>query len=48
MIASNADVLAVVESLDLVPDHGRIERLMALVCDSGARPLVAVDEGRHR
>ncbi len=40
VIASNADVLAVVESLDLVPDHGRIERLMALVCDSGARPLL--------
>lgn len=40
VIASNADVFAVVESLDPAPVHGRIERLMALACDSGAQPLL--------
>jgi len=41
-IAANADTVAVVESLDPDPDPGRIERLMALAHESGARPLLVL------
>lgn len=40
ILAANVDVAAVVEALDPDPDAGRIERLVALVLQSGAEPLV--------
>jgi ribosome biogenesis GTPase len=40
VFAANLDAAAVVEPLDPVPDVGRIERLLALTVDSGARPVV--------
>ena len=40
VLAANLDVAAVVEPLDPEPDLGRIERLLALAWESGARPLV--------
>jgi ribosome biogenesis GTPase len=40
VLAANLDIAAVVEPLDPAPDLGRIERLLALACESGARPLV--------
>src|SRR5258706_8758146 len=40
VLAANLDVAAVVEPLDPAPDLGRIERLLALAWESGARPLV--------
>ncbi|GIF49908.1 ribosome biogenesis GTPase [Asanoa ferruginea] len=40
VLAANLDVAAVVEPLDPSPDIGRVERLLALAWDSGARPLV--------
>lgn len=40
IVAANIDAAAVVESLEPAPDLGRIERLLALAWDSGARPLI--------
>src|SRR5690242_4474280 len=40
VLAANLDVAAVVEPLDPAPDLGRIERLLALAWESGARPMV--------
>jgi ribosome biogenesis GTPase len=40
VLAANLDVAAVVEPLDPAPDLGRIERLLALAWESGARPVV--------
>jgi ribosome biogenesis GTPase / thiamine phosphate phosphatase len=40
VLAANLDVAAVVEPLDPAPDNGRIERLLALAFESGARPVV--------
>lgn len=41
VLAANADVVAVVEPLT-DPDHGRLERLLALAWSSGGRPLVVL------
>ena len=41
-IAANATTVAVVESLDPDPDAGRVERLMALAHESGARPVLVL------
>ena len=40
VLAANLDTVAVVEPLDPEPDLGRVERLLALVWESGAQPLV--------
>jgi len=40
VLAANVDVVAVVEGLQPEPDLGRIERLLVLCWDSGARPVV--------
>jgi ribosome biogenesis GTPase len=40
VLAANIDVAAVIEPIDPTPDFGRIERLLALAWDSGARPVV--------
>jgi ribosome biogenesis GTPase len=40
VLAANMDVAAVVEPVDPAPDVARIERMLALAWDSGARPLV--------
>lgn len=40
VLAANIDVAAVIEPLDPSPDLGRIERLLSLAWDSGARPIV--------
>lgn len=40
VLAANMDTVAVVEPLDPAPDLGRIERLLALAGESGARPVV--------
>lgn len=40
LLAANVDTAAIVEPLDPTPEPGRIERLLALVADSGAAPLV--------
>jgi ribosome biogenesis GTPase / thiamine phosphate phosphatase len=42
LLAANVDVVAVVVSLALEPDLGRLERLMTLAWDSGAQPLVVL------
>jgi ribosome biogenesis GTPase len=42
VLAANMDVAAVVEPIDPSPDLGRIERLLALAWESGARPLVVL------
>jgi ribosome biogenesis GTPase / thiamine phosphate phosphatase len=42
VLAANLDVAAVVEPLDPAPDLGRVERLLALAWESGARPLVVL------
>jgi ribosome biogenesis GTPase len=42
VLAANMDVAAVVEPIDPSPDVGRIERLLALAWESGARPLVVL------
>lgn len=39
-LAANIDVAAVVEPFDPTPDLGRVERLLAIAWDSGARPVV--------
>src|SRR5215475_11915626 len=40
VLAANLDVAAVVEPMDPEPNVGRVERLLALAWDSGARPVV--------
>ena len=40
VLAANLDVAAVVEPMDPEPNIGRVERLLALAWDSGARPVV--------
>jgi ribosome biogenesis GTPase len=40
VLAANLDAAAVVEPMDPAPDLARIERLLALAWESGARPLV--------
>jgi ribosome biogenesis GTPase len=40
VLAANLDVAAVIEPLDPEPDTGRIERLLALAFESGARPAL--------
>ncbi|MEJ3747917.1 ribosome small subunit-dependent GTPase A [Actinomycetes bacterium KLBMP 9797] len=42
VLAANIDAAAVVEPLHPSPDVGRIERLLALAWESGARPLVVL------
>ncbi|HEX8629944.1 MAG TPA: GTPase RsgA, partial [Catenuloplanes sp.] len=42
ILAANVDTAAVVESVHPSPDAGRIERLLALAWESGARPLVVL------
>ena len=48
VLAANIDVAAVIEPIDPSPDLGRVERLLALAWESGARPVVAADKGRPR
>jgi len=40
VLAANVDVAAIVEGLEPEPDLGRIERLLVLAWESGARPIV--------
>jgi ribosome biogenesis GTPase / thiamine phosphate phosphatase len=40
VLAANIDVAAVIEPIDPAPDLGRIERLLSVAWDSGARPIV--------
>jgi ribosome biogenesis GTPase / thiamine phosphate phosphatase len=40
VLAANLDAAAVVEPMDPAPDVGRVERLVALAWESGARPVV--------
>ncbi|WP_341716807.1 ribosome small subunit-dependent GTPase A [Micromonospora sp. FIMYZ51] len=42
LLAANLDAAAVVEPVHPAPDVGRIERLLSLVHESGARPLVVL------
>ncbi|GGL95542.1 MULTISPECIES: ribosome small subunit-dependent GTPase A [Micromonospora] len=42
VLAANLDTAAVVEPVHPEPDNGRIERLLALVHESGARPVVVL------
>jgi ribosome biogenesis GTPase / thiamine phosphate phosphatase len=42
VLAANIDVVAVVEPIDPSPDLGRIERLLSLAWDSGARPILVL------
>jgi len=42
LLAANVDTAAVVESVDPEPDLGRIERLLTLAFESGARPRVVL------
>lgn len=42
VLAANMDVAAVVEPMDGTPDLARVERLLALAWESGARPLVVL------
>lgn len=42
VLAANVDTAAVVEPMDPAPDVRRIERLLALTWDSGARPIVVL------
>ncbi|GIJ27639.1 putative ribosome biogenesis GTPase RsgA [Micromonospora qiuiae] len=42
LLAANLDAAAVVEPVHPAPDAGRIERLLSLVHESGARPLVVL------
>ncbi|MEV6370555.1 ribosome small subunit-dependent GTPase A [Micromonospora musae] len=42
VLAANLDAAAVVEPVHPEPDTGRIERLLSLVHESGARPLVVL------
>lgn len=40
VLAANVDTAAVVEPVDPSPDPGRVERLLSLVWESGARPVL--------
>jgi ribosome biogenesis GTPase len=42
VLAANLDTVAVVEPMDPSPDLGRVERLLALAWESGARPLLVL------
>jgi ribosome biogenesis GTPase / thiamine phosphate phosphatase len=42
LLAANLDAAAVVEPMDPGPDLGRIERLLSLAWESGARPVVVL------
>jgi len=42
VLAANVDVVLVVAALDVDPDLGRLERLLALAWESGARPVVVL------
>jgi ribosome biogenesis GTPase len=42
VLAANVDTVAVVVSLAAEPDLGRLERLLALAWESGARPIVVL------
>jgi ribosome biogenesis GTPase len=42
VLAANVDVAAVVEPMHPAPDLGRIERLLALAWESGAKPLLVL------
>ncbi|MEG3637520.1 ribosome small subunit-dependent GTPase A [Micromonospora palythoicola] len=42
LLAANLDVVAVVEPVHPAPDAARIERLLSLVHESGARPLMVL------
>ena len=42
LLAANVDAVAVVEPVDPSPDLGRIERLLALAWESGAKPLLVL------
>jgi ribosome biogenesis GTPase / thiamine phosphate phosphatase len=42
VLAANLDAVAVVEPMDPSPDVARIERLLALAWESGARPLLVL------
>ncbi|MEU5553295.1 ribosome small subunit-dependent GTPase A [Micromonospora sp. NPDC047793] len=42
LLAANLDVAAVVEAVHPAPDAARVERLLALAHESGARPLVVL------
>lgn len=42
VLAANVDTAAVVEPMDPAPDVRRIERLLALAWESGARPMVVL------
>jgi len=42
ILAANIDVAAVVEPMDPSPNLGRIERLLAIAFESGARPIVVL------
>jgi ribosome biogenesis GTPase / thiamine phosphate phosphatase len=42
VVASNVDVVLVVVSLEVEPDLGRVERLLALAWESGAAPVVVL------
>jgi ribosome biogenesis GTPase / thiamine phosphate phosphatase len=44
-LAANVDVVAVVEGLVPDPDLGRVERLLALAWESGARPRLVLTKG---
>jgi ribosome biogenesis GTPase / thiamine phosphate phosphatase len=42
VLAANLDTVAVVEPMDPKPDPGRVERLLAVAWESGARPVVVL------
>lgn len=42
VLAANIDIAAVIEPIDPSPDLGRVERLLALAWESGARPVVVL------
>ncbi len=44
VLAANLDVAAVVEPVDPAPDAGRLERLLALAWESGARPVLLLSK----
>jgi ribosome biogenesis GTPase len=44
VLAANVDTAAVVAAVDPEPDLGRIERLLAIAWESGARPLVILSK----
>jgi ribosome biogenesis GTPase / thiamine phosphate phosphatase len=44
MLAANMDTVAVVEPMHPAPDDARVERLLALAWESGARPLIVLSK----